>query len=194
MKTRLLPILLCLGILLPGRAATSPDDASKFLKKAVDEVVAVAKHAPSSASLAASVRPVLQNSISFGTMTRRAVGPGWRQFTPDQQKEAVHLFTTLVIRTYANKLTPGEVPAITYKPESCPSPGRIEAPTTLVYQGSHYDVIYRQEEAEGWRITDVVIEGVSLVANYRTQFDARFKEGGANAVIASLNQSVNSNQ
>jgi phospholipid transport system substrate-binding protein len=47
------------------------------------------------------------------------------------------------------------------------------------------------EEPEGWQITDVVIEGVSLIANYRTQFDAQFKKGGAQAVISSLNQSVN---
>jgi len=46
------------------------------------------------------------------------------------------------------------------------------------------------EAAEGWRITDIVIEGVSLIANYRSQFDAQFKKGGAPAVISALSQSV----
>jgi phospholipid transport system substrate-binding protein len=55
-------------------------------------------------------------------------------------------------------------------------------------------VIYRQEEAEGWRITDVLIEGVSMVANYRSQFDAEFKSGGANSVINALKTSVASSK
>jgi phospholipid transport system substrate-binding protein len=124
-------------------------------------------------------------------MTRRAVGPGWRQFTPAQQAKATGLFTTLIIRSYSAKFTPGEHPVITYKAATEPAPGRVEVPTSLLYEGSHYEVIYRLENAGSWRITDVVIEGVSLVANYRSQFDAQFKKGGADAVIAALTQSVN---
>ena len=133
-----------------------------------------------------SLRPVLQKYISFDAMTRRAVGPGWRQFTEDQQKKATQLFTTLIIRTYSSKLTPGEQPVIKFKTASARAPGRVEVPTTLLYQGSQYNVTYRMEEAEGWRITDVMVEGVSLIANYRTQFDAQFKKGGSNAVISAL--------
>jgi phospholipid transport system substrate-binding protein len=66
----------------------------------------------------------------------------------------------------------------------------VEVPTTLLYQGNQYSVIYRLEEAEGWRITDVVVEGVSFVANYRAQFDAQFKRGGSDAVIDALSESV----
>jgi phospholipid transport system substrate-binding protein len=123
-------------------------------------------------------------------MTRRAVGPGWRQFTPSQKNEATKLFTTLIIRTYSSKFTPGQNPEILYKKAATPAPGRVEIPTTLVYQGSKYGVTYRLEETESWKITDVIIEGVSLVANYRTQFDAEFKKGGAEAVISSLTQAV----
>jgi phospholipid transport system substrate-binding protein len=54
--------------------------------------------------------------------------------------------------------------------------------------------VYRLEESEGWKITDVVIEGVSMIANYRTQFDAEFTQGGANAVIKALNRSLSSSQ
>jgi phospholipid transport system substrate-binding protein len=59
-----------------------------------------------------------------------------------------------------------------------------------LYKGSKYNVIYRLEEIDGWRITDVVIEGVSMVGNYRTQFDAEFKQGGADAVLDALKKSV----
>jgi aspartate/methionine/tyrosine aminotransferase len=86
----------------------------------------------------------------------------------------------------------GELPGVEYKTASSTAPNRVEIPTTSLYKGSRYDVIYRLEETDGapWRITDGVIEGVSMVANYRTQFDSQFKQGGADAVIAALNRSV----
>lgn len=184
------PLLLAPLILLQGTASASTAEAEKRLHVAVNEVLAAADVASTSSALMGSLRPVLQKHLCFDSMTRRAIGPGWRQFTEDQQKQATKLFTTLIIRTYSSKFTPGEHPVIEFKTASAPSPGRVEVPTTLVYQGSHYSVTYRLEEAEGWRITDVVIEGVSLIANYRSQFDAQFKKGGSSAVIGALSQSV----
>ncbi|MCB1276622.1 ABC transporter substrate-binding protein [Prosthecobacter sp.] len=165
-------------------------DAQTRLKSAVTEVLSVADRTANRSALPESLRPVLQKHVSFETMTKRAVGPGWRQFTGAQQQQATHLFSTLIIRSYSNKFTPGEHPAITYKAAVSPADGRVDVPTNMVYKGSHYTVVYRMEQVQGWRITDVVIEGVSLIANYRSQLDAQFKKGGANAVISSLTQSV----
>ena len=184
------PLLLLPLILLHGTASASTAEAEKRLQTAVNEVLAIADVATSNTALMESMRPVLQKYLGFDAMTRRAVGPGWRQFTEDQQKKATQFFTTLIIRTYSSKFTPGEHPVIKFNAASSPSPGRVEVPTTLLYEGSHYSVTYRMEEAEGWRITDVVIEGVSLVATYRTQFDAQFKKGGSDAVIGALSHSV----
>jgi phospholipid transport system substrate-binding protein len=177
-----------LVVLLPA-ASPSTSEAEKRLQVAINDVVAIADRS-SSSTLAGNLRPVLEKYISFNAMTRRAVGPGWRQFTDDQQQKAAQLFTTLLIRTYSKKLTPGEYPVIKFKTASNPAPGRVEIPTTLNYKGSQYNVTYRMEESEGWRITDVLIEGVSFVANYRSQFDAQFKRGGSTAVIDALSQSV----
>jgi phospholipid transport system substrate-binding protein len=66
----------------------------------------------------------------------------------------------------------------------------VDVTTTTLYQGNRYSVIYRLEQEESWRTTDVVIEGVSMVANYRSQLDPVFKRGGAEAVLKSLEQSV----
>ncbi|MEI6337051.1 MAG: ABC transporter substrate-binding protein [Verrucomicrobiota bacterium] len=177
-------------ILLHGMACAATVEAEKHLQAAVNEVLSTAERAANLGAFRTNLRPVLQKHISFDAMTRRAVGPGWRQFTKDQQKQAVELFTTLIIRSYSSKFTPGERPVITFKAATEPAPGRVEAPTTLLYQGGRYSVTYRLEDSEDWRITDVVIEGVSLIANYRTQFDAQFKKGGAAAVVDALSQSV----
>jgi phospholipid transport system substrate-binding protein len=187
------PFLLALLMLgLHPVIASSTAEAESFLKNAVSQVVTVAKNAPDGASLANQLKPLLEKSINFDAMTRRAVGPGWRQFTNDQQVQAIRLFTTLVIRSYSGKFTPGELPSVDFKSAQSPAPSRVEVDTVTIYKGSNYDVLYRLEllDAKGWHITDIVIEGVSMVANYRSQFDARFKAGGAEGVIGSLEKST----
>ena len=186
----ILPFLLIQG---SSRASAETEAAEQRLKTSVDAVITVAKQAPDRKALQTGVKPILEKILSFDAMTRRAVGPGWREFTPEQQRETVALFTSLIIRTYTAKFTPGELPSITYKTATIPAPNRVEIPTVVLYKGSHYDVVYRLEQAANdWLITDVVIEGVSMIANYRTQFDPQFKQGGAPAVIKALKSSVDS--
>jgi phospholipid transport system substrate-binding protein len=191
-KTLHLLLSILAALSLGDAFASTTGDAENFLKKAVGEIVEVARKSSDSATLAAGVRPILLKTISFDAMTRRSVGPGWRQFTESEQKEAINLFTALVIRTYSSKFTPGELPEVVYKSASETAHGRVEISTTTLYQGGKYEVVYRleQPEGKGWRVTDVVIEGVSMVANYRGQFDAQFQSGGARAVLASLQKSA----
>ena len=184
---------LSLVLLVPGlslHAADSTEAAQQWLRGQVDQVLKAADGAPTRAVLVERLRPILLKDIAFEVMTRRSVGPGWRQFTPDQQVKAQALFSTLVIRSYSNKFTLGEHPEILIHKAESPAQGRVDVSTTTVYQGSRYSVIYRLEQESGWHVTDVVIEGVSMVANYRGQLDAAFKRGGATTVISSLNDSV----
>ncbi|MBJ7390172.1 MAG: ABC transporter substrate-binding protein [Chthoniobacterales bacterium] len=188
MKLALLTLVLASALAVVTRA--SNEDAETTLRAAVDQVLTVAEKAKSGSSMADQITPVLLRYVCFESMTRRAVGPGWRQFTPDQKAEATKLFTKLIIRSYSEKFTPGEQPDTKYLKSSSPGAGKVEIPTITVYKGSRYNVTYRMEDRGKWMVTDILAEGVSLVANYRAQFDALVKKGGAGAVIASLKQSV----
>jgi phospholipid transport system substrate-binding protein len=173
-------------------AAASIDDPQAVLRTAVDEVMAIA-YAPATSAepLSTRVRPVLENYFTFEGITRRAVGPGWRQFTPDQRARITALFTQLVIRTYADKFTPGEKPVIAFGAATELAANRREVPSSITYQGAKYSVGYRLErETAGWRIYDVNIEGVSMVANYRGQFEALNQKGGAEAILRSLQTKI----
>lgn len=174
--------------------ARAESPAEQRLHKAVDETIEIAGQARSNAAFLQKIRPVVEKNMSFPAMTRRAIGPGWRQFTPEQQKKAIALFTELIIRRYANRFTIGEHPSVTFKTATTPAPGRVEVPTTLFYKGSRYEVTYRLEQAEDWRITDVVVEGVSFIGNYRSQFDAQFQKGGPAAVLSALTGAVETPQ
>ncbi|HEY9249930.1 MAG TPA: ABC transporter substrate-binding protein, partial [Rariglobus sp.] len=143
---------------------------------------------------AARVRPALEKYFNFESITRRAVGPGWRDFTPEQRARTTTLFTDLVIRTYANRFEVGERPGITYAKAIVPDASRPtlrELPTTIDYAGKKYAVTYRVEHAgNNWLIYDVIIEGVSMISNWRAQLTPLFQSGGAAAVIAALEKNL----
>jgi phospholipid transport system substrate-binding protein len=189
MRKLLLTILLT-G-LLPSLANAANDTAENRLKASVNEVVSIVKGAKTREGLITDIKPPLEKILNFGVMTRRSIGPSWKQLTPDQQQEAIKLFTVLILRTYTAKFTPGEFPLVEFKPSISTAPGRVEVHTTAMYRGSRYEATYRLEDQGGnWTITDVVIEGVSLVADYRTQFDSEFKRGGVDGLLSAMRRSV----
>ena len=188
MKRAVLTLLLTSALVVLSSAST--EDAETALRTTVDQVLAVTNKAKGGRTMAEQLTPILVRHICFESMTRRAVGPGWRQFTPEQKTEATDLFTKLIIRSYSEKFTPGEHPEIKYLKATSPGAGKVEIPTTTVYKGSRYNVTYRLEDRGKWLVTDILAEGVSFVANYRAQFDALVKKGGAVAVLDSLRQSV----
>lgn len=189
MRTLTFCLATCLLATVVAHAGAN-EEAEQTLREGIDQLLSVTSHSQGGRALADELQPILEPRICFAAMTRRAVGPGWKEFSPAQQSESVRLFTKLIIRNYSNKFTPGEQPEIKYLKATSPAPGKVEIPTTIVYKGGRYTVSYRLENSGKWLVTDILAEGVSLVANYRAQLDALFKKGGASAVVDSLKQSV----
>ena len=168
--------------------AAGPADPVGQLHSQIDQVLALAYSGQSSETLAERVRPLLEKDFAFDLVTRQAIGPGWRQFTAGDQQKVTDLFSRLVIRIYAARVVGTQKPAITYGKTVSLSPDRCEIPTRVTApNGEPYAVVYRLINLSGgWRIYDVLIEGVSFVANYRAQFDDLVRRGGAAAVIKTL--------
>ena len=168
--------------------AAGPADPVGQLHSQIDQVLALAYSGQSSETLAERVRPLLEKDFAFDLVTRQAIGPGWRQFTAGDQQKVTDLFSRLVIRIYAARVVGTQKPAITYGKTVSLSPDRCEIPTRVTApNGEPYAVVYRLIDLSGgWRIYDVLIEGVSFVANYRAQFDELVQRGGAAAVIKTL--------
>jgi phospholipid transport system substrate-binding protein len=174
-------------------AAATDDEPRALLTKAVNEVLAVS-NAPgaTAASVHNGVRPLFEKYFDSTLLTRRAIGPGWREFSTDQQKRAVILFSDLALGTYADKFKPGFHPAITYRSTTELAPNRREVPISITTEdGQPVAIAFRFENTPiGWRIYDIIIEGVSLDGNYRSQFDPIFQESGAKGVIHALEVKV----
>jgi phospholipid transport system substrate-binding protein len=155
----------------------------------VDQVLALAYSGQSSEALADRARPLLEKDFSFELVTRQAIGPAWRQFSPTEQQKTIDLFSRLVIRIYAARVVGTQKPNITYGKSVTLAPDRCEITTRVTSPSSDkpFSVVYRLVNLSGgWRIYDVLIEGVSFVANYRAQFDDLVRRGGAAAVIKTL--------
>jgi phospholipid transport system substrate-binding protein len=190
--------VLAAGMMSTGFAAvpTTTDQGEPVarLHLAIDEVLATAYPTPGGKAdpeRVKQLRPVLEKYFDSDRLTRLAIGPGWRTFTPEQQRQAVELFPELVFRTYAGKLGSGTQPVIGYQPAVILAPNRQEVPTTITQDAAVVAVAFRFERTGAeWRIYDVIIEGISLVGNYRTQLDAIFQKSGAAGVLHALEKKL----
>ncbi len=170
--------------------AASGEDPVSALRGSIEEVLSVAYSGRGNENLPTRVRPLLDKIFAFELVTRQAMGPGWRQFSPADQKRVTDLFTELMIRTYSARVVGTQRPKITYGAPVEIAADRREIPSRVSTASSSNEpvaVVYRVIKLpSGWRIYDVLIEGVSFVANYRAQFDEIIQKGGAPAVIRTL--------
>jgi phospholipid transport system substrate-binding protein len=181
-------------------SAAPTDDPATMIRTATEEVLSIAYSSHSSEAIATRVRPTLDRYFAFDIVTRQAMGPGWRGFSPADQKRASQLFGDLIVRTYSNRVIGTQRPRIEYGAVVNIGSDRCELPTRVrpVSSNESFAVVYRLLKLPaGWRVYDIVIEGVSFVANYRAQFAEIIEKGGAPAVIRALENklaSVSSSQ
>ena len=164
------------------------DDPATVLRSSIDEILSIA-YSGRNETLPTRVRPALEKSFAFDLVTRQAMGPGWRQFSAADQKRVTELFSELVIRTYSARVVGTQRPKIAYGTTVMVGADRCEIPTRVTGSSSNEPiaVVYRIIRLPaGWRIYDVLIEGVSFVSNYRAQFEELIQKGGAPLVIRTL--------
>ena len=186
--TAIAALVACAGLAHAAEKKSENSSPEIFLRSGLDEVLRVANAQKSTdpVTLAKALRPTLEKFFNFEGLTKRAIGMGWRDLSPDQQKKAVTLFSEIVIRSYTGKFDPNSKLDIQFNGPMELGDGKKEVPAVARYQGNAVTVAYRVEQAsKGWMIYDVVIEGVSLASNYRAQFEEiRQKGGGANLLAA----------
>jgi phospholipid transport system substrate-binding protein len=117
------------------------------------------------------LKEVLYQRFDFTEMAKRSLGAEWRRRTPQEQKEFVSLFTDLLERSYLDKIEAYSGEKVLYLKER-EDGNYAEVETKIVDKnGQEYSLDYRLHKVNGdWRVYDVVIEDVSLVGNYRSQF------------------------
>jgi len=117
------------------------------------------------------LRQVIYSRFDFAEMARRSLGNYWRQRTPEEQKEFVQLFTDLLERAYVSKIEAYDDETFVYRKERRDGDFAEVNSRILTRKGEEYSLNYRLRLVNGdWKVYDVVVENISLVNNYRSQF------------------------
>ena len=128
--------------------------------------------------------------IDFEEATRLAVGRAWSQASPEQKKQLTTEFRRMLVRIYANAIQPYEGQTITVSPVRM-KPGDTEVTVHNTFKRASggkpigFDYAMRKTE-QGWKIYDIVVEGVSLVLTYRSEFDGVVRQQGVDGLIKAL--------
>ena len=129
--------------------------------------------------------------VDFEESTRLAVGRGWAQATPEQKKKLVQEFRNMLVRTYSNAIGAYEGQTMKVQPVRMkPGDTEVTVHNQFIRPGGKpvlVDYSMRKTDA-GWKIYDIVVEGVSLVLTYRSEFDAVVKQEGVDGLIKRLSQ------
>ena len=129
--------------------------------------------------------------VDFEEATRLAVGRGWKEATPEQRKKLVAEFRNMLVRTYSNAIGAYEGQTMKVLPVRM-KPGDTDATVRNEFirpGGKPVLIDYSMRKADaGWKIYDIVVEGVSLVLTYRSEFDAVVKQEGIDGLIKRLGQ------
>jgi phospholipid transport system substrate-binding protein len=129
--------------------------------------------------------------VDFEEATRLAVGRAWSQATPEQKKRLVDEFRSMLVRTYSNAIEAYQGQTMKVMPVRM-KPGATEVTVQNQFvraTGQPVKVDYSMRKTEkGWKIYDIVAEGVSLVLTYRSEFDVVVKQDGIDGLIKRLAQ------
>jgi phospholipid transport system substrate-binding protein len=187
-------LMLWMAVALPVSAQDSEPEA--LVKKITEEVLAALK---TDKQLAAGDREKavklaeqkILPHVDFEEATRLAVGRGWKEASPEQRKKLIAEFRNMLVRTYSNAIGTYEGQTMKVLPSRV-KPGEGEATVRNQFLrpgGKPILIDYSMRKTDsGWKIYDIVVEGVSLVLTYRSEFDAVVKQEGIDGLIKRLAQ------
>ena len=127
--------------------------------------------------------------FNFNSMTALAMGQSWNKATPEQKKRLIEEFRTLLVRTYASALAAYSEQRFDFRPlRAKPTDTDVTVNVRVMQSGAQpVPIDYSMEKTgAGWKVYDVMVGGVSLVANYRTEFNNTVRESGIAGLIKSM--------
>ena len=137
------------------------------------------------------IRSISEKMFDYNELSRRTLAQNWRKFSPEQQKEFIELYKSILEDAYVDKIVSYTDEKVTFNKEMPLTEKTAEVQTTIVTRKADIPINYRVILRNGaWRVYDVVIEGVSLVSNYRTQFREILSNKTPAALLDTLRKKV----
>ena len=174
-----------------ANAEIAPD---VLVKQTADDVLTIIKNdkeiqSGNQQKLYAVVEEKILPNFDFDRVCRMVLGKNWKAATPEQQASFQKEFRSLLLRTYSNALGKYRDQIIEYKPMRYePDAKNVSVKTQILQNGAQpvqveYSLV---KGANGWKVYDIVIESVSLVTNYRSQFSNEIRQNGLDSLNTKL--------
>lgn len=191
MLKKLLTAMLTAAAFVGGAlAADSPDALIRRLSGEVIDAVKADKEiqAGNIGRISSLVDAKVMPHVNFEVVTRSAVGPQWRQATPEQRQKLMSEFKTLLVRVYSGALTQIKDQAVEItKTQNVPQSQQVVVQSEVRGKGEPIKLDYRlDKDGDTWKIIDVNVGGIWLVTSYRSQFAQELSAGGIDGLIARL--------
>jgi phospholipid transport system substrate-binding protein len=178
-----------------GSAFAADPGPDVLVRQTIDQVTAVISRDPDiQAGNRAKINALVDNKVlpyfDFTRMTQLALGKNWRNATPAQREALVSEFRALLVRTYALSLSQYRGEKIAVEPLLlAPDADSVTVKTRIQQAGAPVAIDYSMRKTDqGWKVYDVVVEGVSLVTNYRNTFNDQIQQHGIDGLVKVLSE------
>jgi len=191
---KMIYLLLVLGIAIPVLAG----EPTEQIKQTTDKILSIVKDPALKGPTQAQKRrglihEAVDERFEWEEMARRSLGRYWAQRTAEEKKEFVSLFSDLLEQTYMSKVEDYSGERVRYDAEANEDDYAVVKVNIITQKNKNIPVEYRlQKKGNEWLVYDVSIEGVSLVQNYRTQFNSIILQSSYENLIKRLKAKVSS--
>jgi phospholipid transport system substrate-binding protein len=193
LKRLYMAFLIVFMLVPPVMSAQGPMETAKLHINKILEVLkdpALAGESGKQAKIE-KISEITEEVFDFTELSKRSLGQAWNQFSPEQQTEFVSLYKKLLKNTYADRIVSYNNEKIEFGKETPLSDTTTEIETTIGSKTGDVPINYRMKKNnDRWCVYDVVIEGVSLINNYRTQFRGILANNTPEGLIEVLRKKV----
>ena len=187
-----LAIILLFFLELPS---TQASEISEGVKKTLDSIIGIVsredlKNNEKKAERRALIREIVSKKFSYYEMSRRALSKHWKERTAEEKKEFIDLFGKLLENSYANKIENYTGEKIIYVDEK--KKGNVALVKTILQKNNdEVPVNYKLVKLDNdWKIYDFIVEGVSMIKNYRTQFKKIIHKSSYEELVSKLKKKL----
>lgn len=139
---------------------------------------------------------ITNTTFNYPLMAKLSLGKAnWSEFNAKQRVEFTSLFTELFQRFYVDKLDLFSNEEIVFQPANAVQEKKVQIPTILLSKGKKYSILYKMSNTkDGWKVYDIIIEGVSLIHTYRSQYNHILGKGGVEDLLTKMREQKKENK
>ena len=197
MKIRLFVLIVAVLLAICSGKPANAGEPTEAIRGAVNQGVEILKKAKLDSQEQRSqvidrLRQIVYPLFDFNEMAMRSLGANWRRINPQQRQEFVSTFTELLEKTYADQIDLYNGQQVVYSGERIDGDYAQVDSRIIDKNGQTYSVVYRLHRVDGkWRIYDVVAENISIVNNYRSQFNRVIAKSSFEELLKTMKQQAN---